>query len=203
MKRIINLLVIFPVLMLALASCAVTDIDRKVDFNRYRTFAWGEAEINVENPIYKSDLINRNIKTTVENEFAKRGITYNAKKPDFLVSYHTYTEKKEETTRNNTFYGPFIPFGFGYYPLAYGWRFPYGYGWSNNYRNYSYTEGTLIVDIKDRRTDEVIWRGSVSGNVNNVKNLQKQIQKGIKAIMKKYPVPVMDDIQLKDEKAIS
>ncbi|MBT1703359.1 DUF4136 domain-containing protein [Chryseosolibacter indicus] len=201
MKKTINNIILFPVLLLLIASCAVTDFDRKVDFNRYKTFAWGESEIKVENPLHKSDLISKNIKTTVENEFAKRGISYNSKNPDFLVSYHTYTEKREETNSNNYFYGPYMPFSFRYIPFGYGWGFPYG--WSNNYRNYTYTEGTLIIDITDRKTDEVVWRGSVSGNVNNTGNLQKQIRKGIKAIMKKYPVRANEELQLPDDKTIS
>jgi hypothetical protein len=201
MKRVINFYLIFAALLLLVTSCAVTDIDREVDFNRFKTFAWGTSEIKTENPVYNSDLINKNIKTTVENEFAKRGINYNSESPDFLVSYHTYTEQKQETSQNNAFYGPFMPFGFGFYPFGYGMRFPYG--WSNNARTYTYTEGTLIIDIKDKKTDEVVWRGTVSGNVENVNGLQKQIRKGIKAIMKKYPVPAGEQLQLNDEKVVS
>jgi hypothetical protein len=62
-----------------------------------------------------------------------------------------------------------------------------------------YTEGTLILDIVDHQTDELVWRGSVSGNVDDVSTLKKQIEKGIKAIMKKYPVMPGERLDLKQD----
>ena len=202
MKRVININILTLLMLLFVAAgCAVTDFDKSANFNEYRTFSWGKSEIKTENPIYNSDLINKNIKATVENEFAKRGIT-KSENADFVVSYHTYTEKKEETNGGYPYFSryPFFPFGF--YPYGFGWGFPYGYGYGGP-RTSTYTEGTLIIDITDRKTDELIWRGAVSGNVDNVKSLQKQIQKGIKAIMKKYPVPAQDDLKLPDNDVVS
>lgn len=177
-------------LMSVMAGCAVTDFDRTADFSRYKTFEWGETKLDAENPLYKSDLINDNIRRTVKTEFAKRGITHSTDKPDFIVSYHTYTEKKEQATPGAFYPGAFYPFGF--YPVwgfryMYGWGFPY-YGYGMPPRVESYTEGTLIIDVTDRTSGELIWRGTVSGNIDNTANLQKQIEKGVRAIMKKYPV---------------
>jgi hypothetical protein len=36
-----------------------------------------------------------------------------------------------------------------------------------------------------------VWRGSEKEIVDDVRSLQKQIQKGIKAILKEYPVTTM------------
>lgn len=40
----------------------------------------------------------------------------------------------------------------------------------------------------DQRTGELVWRGSVSGNVEDTARLQKQVERAVQAIMKKYPV---------------
>ena len=193
-------IVLIVTLLFTMAGCAVTDVDRSVDFNRYRTFAWGDSEVKVSNPKYNSDLINKNIKTTVENELAKRGITADSKDPDFLISYQTYTEKKETVTGGIP-YSPYGLFPFRFYPYGFGWGwFPYAY---NPPRTNTFTEGTLIIDIEDARSKEVIWRGTVSGNVDNTKKLQRQIQKGIRAIMKKYPVPAPDKLVLPNEDNVS
>src|SRR5688500_13232068 len=85
------------VLVTVLTGCAVTDIDRSANLGALKTFSWGKSEMKVENPAYKGDLIDKNIKSTIEEEFAKRGIVKETSTPDFLVSYHTYTEKKEQT----------------------------------------------------------------------------------------------------------
>jgi hypothetical protein len=190
-------------LLMIAGSCAVTDFDRSANFGSYRTFAWGKSEVKVENPVYSSDLIKKNIRTTVEKEFSKRGIRMDKKDPDFLVSYQTYTEKKQE--RNG---GGYYGYGYPYFPMRYGfgwgwgWGFPYG-GWGYPPRERSYTEGTLIIDITDKETNELVWRGTVKGNVDNIGELQKQIAKGVKAIMKKYPVTPEEPVPLiRDEKVI-
>jgi hypothetical protein len=174
-------------LLFGLAGCAVTDIDRSADFSDYQTYAWGKSEVKVTNPLYESDLINKKIRSTVESEFAKRGIIKNENNPDFLVSYHTYTEKKEQVSGG---YGyPYYGYGFSpfrFYPFAYGFGYPYY--WMRPESKTQYTEGTLIIDIIDRASDALVWRGSVRGNVDDAAGLKKQIEKGIKAIMKKYPV---------------
>jgi hypothetical protein len=190
--------VIVGLLLLVATSCAVTDFDRSADFTRYRTFAWGKSEVNVKNPVHNSKLINKNIKTTVENELAKRGISRNDRNPDFTISYHTYTEQKQEATGGNYYGYPFSPFRF--YPYGFGWALhPYG---TATPRTMTFTEGTLIIDITDSKTNELVWRGTVSGNVDNVSNLEKQIRKGIKAILKKYPVTPQQPLPL-DKDAIS
>jgi len=180
--------------LLSLWSCAAvnTDYDRSANFAQYKTFAWMNPDIKVgTNPKYNSDLINRNIQYAVETEFAKRGIMKDNTNPDFLVGYHTYTEKKQQ---NYGGYGyPYSPYfgGWGWRGFG-GWGFPYypyGYGGYNSYPR-TYTEGTLIIDVVDNQTKQLVWRGSVDGNVDNIARLQKQIQKGVQAIMKKYPAPV-------------
>ena len=45
-----------------------------------------------------------------------------------------------------------------------------------------------MLDVIDNRTNELIWRGSIEGDVDNVNRLQKQVDKAVQAIMKKYPV---------------
>lgn len=195
-----NINILLAVFLMGLAGCAVTDLDKSADFTRYKTFAWGKSEIDVSNPVYDSDLINKRIYHAVEKEFAKRGIVKNERNPDFIVRYHTYTEEKRQTQGGYPYRYGFHPFGF--YPFAFGWGFPYFLTTPQTTREY--TEGTLVLDIIDRRSDELIWRGSVSGNVEDASNLKKQIEKGIKAIMKKYPVTPGDPLNIgNDTKVIS
>jgi hypothetical protein len=173
------------ILLLGLASCAVTDFDRSADFKDYQTFRWGKSKVDVSNPLYNSDLINKKIRQTVENEFAKRGIVKNDRNPDFIVSFHTYTEKKEQLSGGAYPYSDYPYFPFRFSPFAFGWGYPY---YMSRPAATAYTQGTLIIDIMDGKSRELVWRGSVSGNVDDAGSLKRQIEKGIKAIMRKYPV---------------
>lgn len=203
MRRIIrNAYIISAVAVFTmLAGCASTDFDHATDFSQYRTFAWGKADSKVTNPEYKSDLINRKIRAAVESEFEKRGIVRSNNNPDFIVSFQTITEKKQKQTGSPYYYGfyPFYPFSF--YRFGYGFGYPmWGPGPS---QLYTYTEGTLIIDITDTVTDELVWRGTVSGNVDHIAGLQKQLDKAVKAIMKKYPVKPEDVLPARNGKDIS
>jgi hypothetical protein len=202
MKCKYSLIGIVSILILV-TGCAVTDIDKTADFSSYRTYRWGTSEVTVTNPIYNSGLISKNIKSTVDQELAKRGFRKDSTAADVVVSFHTYTEKKEETSRPAIQPFGFYPFGFFAYRF-----FPYGYGlpsgWANTPSTRTYTEGTLIIDITDSRSNALVWRGSVSGNVDSISQLQKQIRKGIRAILKKYPVSPTDPLpKLNDEDVVS
>jgi hypothetical protein len=128
---------------------------------------------------------------------ANRKIIKTDKNPDVLVTYHTYTEKKEVTTRNN--YPMGMGYGWGYGGWGYGWGgyYPY-YGGFNNWNSvgdtYTYTEGVLIIDFIDNQTKEVVWRGSVDGNVDNADKINKKIEKAVQSIMKKTPMERSDNI---------
>jgi hypothetical protein len=172
------------VVLLVAMGCAVTDIDKTADFSKYKTFAWGKTEINVDNPVYKSDLIRKRIKEVIETEFAKRGIVANKRQPDFIVSYNSFTEKKEETTHFHNRY-PFFPYT--YFGWGGAWAYPL-YGWNTLPHKETFTEGTIVIDITDARTQSLVWRGTVSGKLTGARGLQKQIEKGVRAIMKKYPL---------------
>lgn len=202
MKRAFNIyLLIASILFLGIGGCAVTDIDRSVDFTQYRSFAWGKSSVKVKNPAHDSDLIDKKIKLTIENELEKRGIRYDETNPDFRIRYQTYTEK-EQRTRGNRYFGfnPFFhPFYYPFDGYRYGWGVPY---WGGQPEVYTYTEGTLIVDVIDARTNEQVWRGMVSGNVDNISALQKQLEKGIRAILKKYPVTPQEPLSI-PEKVVS
>lgn len=194
-----KLLYFFASLFLCgLAGCAVTDIDHTADFSRYQTYAWGKSDIDVSNPLYKSDLISKRIRNAVDEEFAKRGIVKDQNDPDFIVRFHTYTEEKEQASGGYPYAHPYFPYG--WYPFAFRWGWGYfPYAPMSPPTTREYTEGTLVLDIIDHQSDELVWRGSVSGNVDDVSTLKKQIEKGIRAIMKKYPIAPADHLNIKQD----
>jgi hypothetical protein len=72
----------------------------------------------------------------------------------------------------------------------FGWGYPFYGGWG--YGGYPYsstgTDGTLILDVVDTKTGDVIWQKAISGDVSNPNRLEKQINKGVKKLMKSFPV---------------
>jgi hypothetical protein len=74
--------------------------------------------------------------------------------------------------------------GWGYI----GWG---GYGWGG-WDVYTWTQGTLIVDFTDPRTNQVVWRGTASAVVNHPENPSpKKVEKAVNKLMAHYPVTRM------------
>ncbi|RYU97492.1 DUF4136 domain-containing protein [Emticicia agri] len=159
-----------------------THKDPTADFGDYRSFAWIQPDIQTQNPQYNNHLITKNIQANVDEILLKKGMNINTKKPDLLLRFHTDTEK--ETTRG--FYSPMRPMiGYtrvGRFIVPYNMGY-YGGGYS---APYSYTKGTLVIDAIDAKTNKLVWQGSISAALNDRK-IDKQIEKGVSKIMKKYP----------------
>jgi Domain of unknown function (DUF4136) len=71
---------------------------------------------------------------------------------------------------------------YDYYHDFYGrWRYP-------AYQTvYEYQEGTLVVDIINRTSNQVLWHGKTSDRVyEGMPDVEKKINKAINAMFKQY-----------------
>jgi hypothetical protein len=137
-----------------------------------------------QNPMYSSSFSRQRIQRAFDEALASRGMSRNTKQPDFLLQFHTYTQR----VRRNYYGG-------GGYPMMgwgrFGWGMPYGgYGYYGGGYPYSSTntDGTLILDLVDAKTGAIIWQRAISGDVSNPNKLDRQINKGVKKLMKNFPV---------------
>jgi len=81
----------------------------------------------------------------------------------------------------NTFYD-----GFG---GGWGWRRFGGAGFGDaTTTTETYKVGTLVIDLFDTKTKQLIWRGSSSGTLSNNSNKNIQIlDKGVEKLFKQFP----------------
>jgi len=152
------------VLLFATASYAQqvkTDYDRGTDFSHYKTYSW--EKVQTQDPL----LVDR-IKEAVNASMAAKGLTPVESGGDIAII-------AIETTQNqrtlNTFYD-----GFGG-----GWRWGGGFGNATTTVD-NYKVGTLVVDLFDAHSKNLIWRGSSSDTLSdksdkNIKNLDKGVKK--------------------------
>jgi hypothetical protein len=195
MKKIIinkgNIIGVLLAFLTVLSSCSrvSTNMDKSVNVSAFKSYSWKEPDIKVDNPVYKSDLIDQAIKQNVEKELAQKGLIHNDQNPDLYIVYHTYVQNVQRTYGNYGYYGGY-PYGF--YGSPYGWNSfgSYGYtGFGGGYLPGSYTvaEETLVLDFIDSHTNKLVWRGSTMDDVTNVSKIEKTLQKDVHSIMKKYP----------------
>ncbi|GAB3638414.1 DUF4136 domain-containing protein [Hymenobacter arcticus] len=181
-----------------LSSCApAVNVEQRanVNFSKYRTFDFAETQVKTngdKNPLLRSPIAQDRIKQAIAGELAKRGLRQTKGKPDLLISTHTYVDQAERTVYSNSYPGA----GFAY-PYSVGYRgaylpINYGYYYSPAYyqtaHTEQYTEGTLIIDFIDARTNNLVWRGSVADDVNDPARLGSEFSKSAKDILDKFPV---------------
>ena len=165
----------------ALAQQVNYDFDRDADFSKYKTFAY-QVCMKIENP-----LVDKRIVAGLENALALEGLTKAEGDADVNVTYHSSTTEDVviDTTSWGYGYGPGWAWGHG----AYGYGYGYGGGPASSTTTIrKYTRGTLVIDVWDARTKELVWRGTASDSVSDdpQKN-DKKVQKALQKLFKLYP----------------
>jgi hypothetical protein len=148
-----------------------TDYDRSADFGQYKTYRW--EQVKTQNPLD----INR-IKSSVNAALTAKGWTQVDSGGDICVMAVEITRDQQTL---NTFYD-----GFG---GGWGWRRFGGGGFGGLGQATTTTEtykvGTLVVDLFEAKTKQLVWRGNssdtLSSNSNkNIRNLDKDVEKMFK-----------------------
>jgi hypothetical protein len=152
--------------------------DQAYDFPSIRSFQWDpnpESSLEQGNPFMHSRVV-----SAIEYELAATGLTEVQGNPDVFVTYHTSSQSKVRLAES---YG----YAFGGYGGP-GWgRYGYGYGYAvpvvTTTRVVEYEEGTLVVDIWDASSKQLIWRGTASQVFSaDPQKAEKQAVKIIKAM---------------------
>ena len=154
----------------ASAQQVKTDYARSTNFAQYKTYSW-------ENVKTKDALDVDRIKSAVNAALAAKGWTQVASGGDVSIVAMEMTQNQQTL---NTFYD-----GMG---GGWGWRrFGGGFGEATTTTE-TYKVGTVVVDLFDAKTKELIWRGSSSDTLSNNsdKNI-KNLDKGVDKMFKHFP----------------
>ncbi|RVU01235.1 DUF4136 domain-containing protein [Mucilaginibacter limnophilus] len=193
MKRAIYAgLVLF--ILSGLTACSnykyYTAAKNKTNLSTYRTFGWVETPKPTNNPkkIYANDIADENIKDAATAALTAKGLTQSSE-PDLLVNYTTMTGRGYRTNYYGAGYGGFGWGGWGY---GLGWYRPWFYGgwgyggaWGGYPVREQFREGTVIIDLIDRKTGKMVWRGYGVGEVRNPQKAINDLPKVVTGIIEK------------------
>jgi hypothetical protein len=153
----------------AFAQQVKTDFDHQANFSQYKTYSW--QEIKPANSLWDA-----RIKSAVDAQLAAKGWTRVDSGGDVAI-VAIKTSHTERTLQ--TFYD-----GIG---GGWRWRGFGGFGESTTTEQ-DYKEGTLVVDLYDAKTKQLIWRGSAEDMVSNkAEKNEKNLDKGVAKMFKKFP----------------
>ena len=153
----------------ALAQQVKTDFDHQANFSQYKTYSW--QEIKPANSLWDA-----RIKSAVDAQLAAKGWTQvdNGGDVAIVAIATSHTERTLQTFYNG---------------MGGGWRWR-GFGGMGEATTteQDYKEGTLVVDMYDSKSKQLIWRGSSEDTVsNNAEKNEKNLDKGVAKMFKKFP----------------
>lgn len=159
-----------------------SDYDKSTDFTKYKTYSlegWQKDSDSILNPFDK-----KRITDALQSELASRGIALVESNGDAAVTLYV-------TIKNNTNYTAYTNFngGMGYVGAwGYARGIGMGMGATTNVDSYTYQVGTLIIDMYDSSTKNMIWQGDMTSDVGKAANRDKTIPKKMAKLMKSFPV---------------
>jgi len=171
---------LYPLLAFLLAACAPmiqvrSDYDTTADFARLRTYRWLQTPSNApRDPRIDNDLIQSRVRSAVNNELHARGYAEATDDPDFRVTYHVMVRDKWDVQSFPVDYG----YGLGHWPAA------------NDVRLAQYEEGTLMLDVIDSASNELIWRGSAQARIDPNRSPQERtelINSAVHRMLERFP----------------
>jgi hypothetical protein len=148
-----------------------TDYDRGANFGQYKSYSWEQVKT-------KDALDVGRIKSAVNAALAAKGWTLVDSGGDVSIIAIEMTRDQQTL---NTFYD-----GFG---GGWGWRRFGGGGFGEaTTTTETYKVGSLVIDLFDTKTKQLIWRGASSDTLSNSsdKNI-KNLDKGVEKMFKNFP----------------
>jgi len=163
------------ILAAALMTCGVvTGQDVKynflpgTDFSKYHTYKW----VNIEGAAHPNQIVDAQIKQSVDSQLASKGLTKtDSEKADLYVGYQVAVDKEKEWN------------GYG---MGGGVR----WGGMATATSSTINVGTLVLDLYDPATKQLVWTGSATKTLDpsskQEKN-QQNLDKAMEKLLKNYP----------------
>src|SRR5258706_1532887 len=149
----------------AFAQKITVEFDAAVDFHKFKTFAIRNRQLNSKNPALNSELVKKRIDADIERAFSAKGLSVVTGESDLNVRYHFGSARKTEVDT---------------YPA--GWR-----GLRTRVVRVPYTEGTLVIDLRDPSTRSLVWRGIATEEKHDAIKLEGKIDDMVRKALEKNP----------------
>jgi len=163
-----------------------SDYDKSTDFSKYKSYTFAGWQQDSDKQL--NDFDKKRILESLKAELDARAMNLVQSGGDAVISVFIVIDEKTSTTAYTNYNG-----GMGY-GMRGGWGMGYGgVGMGSATTTYSendYKQGTFVIDMYDASSKQLVWQGVSTGTVNEKPaKREKSIPKGMKKLMKKYPVP--------------
>ena len=185
MKAPLFLVVLLLAATPSFAQKVFIDYDEGYDHSAIKTFQWKktpETSLEEKNPLLHSRIVEG-----VEHYLSMGGMIEVAADPDVYVTYHGSIDTDVSFTTSTYGYVYPMTWGLGGYYGYYGYpALAYGVGATSS--TSVYRKGTLIVDVWDARSSELVWRGigSELKMTEVAETMAKRVDKALAGMVKEW-----------------
>jgi len=166
------------ILFTASAVFAANDVDIRakdgIDFAMYETYAWTAHEyLDPNSPLREGAPLDTKIRAAADKLIQRNGFTWVERDaaPDLMINYvgmgNDYFQAEGVTKE-----------------IAPGVKW---IGDPNAHSMRSYREGTLVFEVIDTKTDEMIWSGWVTELAPSIEKLRAKAEKATRSVFKHFP----------------
>jgi len=149
----------------AFAQKVTAEFDESVNFAKFKTFAIRVSDVVSQSPALNSELTRKRVVTELERALVAKGLTKTAGRADLDVSFSlgadpgTKSERRLVTPRGGRARTVQVP----------------------------NMQGTLIIDMHDPSTRELVWRGVAMEDERDPVKLASKLDDMVKKTVAKYP----------------
>ena len=187
-QRLLLLSCAFGCMALACANPIRTsfDLDPSADFSQFRTFAWigpaplARAKQGSGAQSFVSALDDQRLRRAVDRDLQAKGYTLvqNIDEADLVVAYSVGSEEKVRVHHT--------PASIRTYPFPS--RYHYGRWYmGSTVRVQQYTQGTLSIEVYERKTEQAVWVGWASKRLSRSDDSQRLINEAVSKILVQFP----------------
>jgi hypothetical protein len=160
------------VALLACGAAAGQDVTTNsmpgTDFTKYHTYKW----VTIQGATYPNQIVDAQIKNSIDSQLAAKGLTKtDGDKADLYIGYQASVDKEKQWN-------------------AYGTG---GLRWGGGMANASSSTisvGTLVLDMYDPSTKQLVWTGRATKTIDpnaSQEKRQKNLDKAMQKLLKNYP----------------
>jgi hypothetical protein len=150
----------------AFAQKVEIESDQGADFTRYHSFAIRDGRLNSKNPSLNSTLVRKRIDADIQKALEAKGLTFVGQgRSDLNVRYTLGAARRQEVET---------------YPA--GWR-----GWGTRVVRVPFTEGTLVIDLRDPTTRSLVWRAIAREDKGNAAQVEGKLDDMVRKSIEKFP----------------
>ena len=157
------------------------DLDKTIDFSKYKTYKFLGWQDDIDQKV--NDFDKKRLRDAFKNEMDIRNLEMAEDNADIAISMYLVIDQKTSITGYTNYTGGV---GGGYRRGGWGW----GMGSSTtSYSENDYLEGTMVVDVYDTESKNLIWQATGVGTVTEKpEKREKSIPKTVSKMMKKFPI---------------